>query len=131
MRTIVILAAATIFVAGCGDKKKSEKAAKNGAAPENMEKEMERMNEMMIKHLGEADSEYDHRFIDLMIPHHEGAIMMAKHALENATGNEVKEFAKKIVDEQQKEIEQLKKMQEAAHEAGHGDHKSHGKEADR
>ena len=127
MRTIAILAAATLFVAGCGDTKKSDKAAGAGAAPANMDKEMERMNETMVKHLGEADAEYDHRFIDLMIPHHEGGVMMAKHALENASSNEVKEFAKKMVENQEKEIEHLKKMQEKAHEAGHGDHKTHSK----
>src|SRR5258706_11610358 len=45
-----------------------------------MVQQMNSMDEMMVKDLGAADSEYDRRFIDLMIPHHEGAIMMAKDA---------------------------------------------------
>ena len=130
MRTIAILAAATLFLTGCGDTNKpdSKKAGQSGAQvhSDNMDKEMERMNEMMVKHLGEPDAEYDHRFIDLMIPHHEGAVMMAKHALENSDNAEIKEMAKKMVEDQEKEIEHLKKLQKEAHDAGH-DHKAHDK----
>ncbi|MEX2140904.1 MAG: DUF305 domain-containing protein [Pirellulales bacterium] len=127
MRAIAILAATTLFLGGCGDTKKSgaAKADKSGeqAHSSDMEKDMERMNEMMVKHLGEPDAEYDHRFIDLMIPHHEGAVMMAKHALENAKSAEIKEMAKKMIEDQEQEIEHLKKLQKEAHEGGHADHK--------
>jgi hypothetical protein len=132
MRTIAIIAAATLFMAGCGDTKKAGPKDKAGqsAAHSDMDKEMERMNEMMVKHLGESDAEYDHRFIDLMIPHHEGAVMMAKHALDYSNSTAIKEMAKKMIQDQEKEIEHLKKMQKEAHDAGNGDHKSHGKGAD-
>ncbi|MFO2971178.1 DUF305 domain-containing protein [Legionella pneumophila serogroup 10] len=66
------------------------------------------MDQMMMDKLGKKDTQYDKRFIDLMIPHHEAAIMMAKDALKNATHPEIKEMAQKIIDTQQKEIEQLK-----------------------
>ena len=81
--------------------------AKHASA--EMVKEMRSMNEMMVKHLGERDEEYDLRFIDMMIPHHEGAVLMAKHALEHSDRAELKEMAKKMIKEQEKEIEQLKK----------------------
>lgn len=63
---------------------------------------------MMMEKLGKKDNHYDKRFIDLMIPHHEAALMMAEDALKNATHPEIKEMAQKIIDTQQKEIEQLK-----------------------
>ena len=37
----------------------------------DMPKHMQMMNKMMVKHLGKSDAEYDSRFIDMMIPHHE------------------------------------------------------------
>lgn len=77
-----------------------------------MAKEMRAMNKMMVHHLGQKDTEYEKRFIDLMIPHHEGAVQMAKHALEHATQPELKEMAKKMIEDQQKEIEHLKKWRE-------------------
>ncbi|STX55476.1 Uncharacterized protein conserved in bacteria [Legionella beliardensis] len=66
------------------------------------------MDKMMMEKLGKKDNQYDKRFIDLMIPHHEAAIMMAKDALNNATHPEIKEMAQKIIDAQEKEIQQLK-----------------------
>ena len=75
----------------------------------DMGKDMRMTNEMMLKHLGKPDREYDMRFIDMMIPHHEGAILMAKDALKNATHKEIKEMAAAIIKDQQKEIEQLNK----------------------
>src|SRR4051812_16915933 len=75
----------------------------------DMRKEMRMTNKMMLEHLGKTDREYDARFIEMMIPHHEGAIMMANDALKNATHKEIKEMAARIIKDQQKEIEQLNK----------------------
>lgn len=74
----------------------------------DMSKDMKMMNEMMVKHLGKSDAEYDKRLIDMMIPHHEGAIMMFKDAVKNSKHEEIKEMAKKAIKEQEKDIEQLK-----------------------
>ena len=81
------------------------KADKHGDAP----KDMRAMNDMMVKYLGHKDADYEKRFIDLMIPHHEGAIQSAKHALEHSNRPELKEMAKQAIEDQGKEIEQLKK----------------------
>ena len=74
----------------------------------DMDKEMSEMNDMMVKTLGKQDANYDHRFIDMMIPHHEGAIMMAKDALAHANKPELKKLAQSVVASQEKEIDQMK-----------------------
>ena len=52
----------------------------------------------------------DERFIDAMVPHHQGAIEMAQVALENAEHDEIKQLAENIVSTQQAEIEELKSI---------------------
>jgi uncharacterized protein (DUF305 family) len=47
-------------------------------------------------------------FIDMMVPHHEGAVQMSKDALTRAEHQEVKTLAQQIIDAQQKEIDQMK-----------------------
>lgn len=74
----------------------------------NMEKDMQMMNAKMVESLGPADANYDDRFIDMMIPHHEGAIAMAKDAKVKAQHPEIKKLADDIIAAQEKEIEQLK-----------------------
>jgi uncharacterized protein (DUF305 family)/uncharacterized cupredoxin-like copper-binding protein len=50
---------------------------------------------------------FDRAFIDMMIPHHESAIMMAQVALANAKHQELKDLAREIIDAQQREIDQM------------------------
>ena len=57
--------------------------------------------------LGPADAEYDLRFIDAMIPHHQGAINMAKQVLQNSTRPQLKKLAEEIIQAQEKEIAQM------------------------
>lgn len=78
----------------------------------DMPKDMRMMNDMMVKQVGKKDPGFEKRFIDLMIPHHEGAILMAKQALKEANRPELKEMAEKAIKDQQKEIEQLKKWRQ-------------------
>lgn len=81
----------------------------SAVAPMMMEgTDMESMGRMMVEHLGSADSTYDDRFIDMMIPHHDGAVMMAEDALKKARKPELKTMAQKIIDDQNKEIAQMK-----------------------
>lgn len=46
-------------------------------------------------------------FIDLVIPHHQSAIDVSRTALEQATHDEIKAFAQRVIDHQQREIDEL------------------------
>jgi len=52
----------------------------------------------------------DERFIDAMVPHHQGAIAMAKVALKQAEHEEIKELSHNIISSQRAEIEELKSI---------------------
>jgi uncharacterized protein (DUF305 family) len=69
--------------------------------------DMKSMNDMMIKKLGQKDADYEDRFIDMMIPHHEGGVRMANDALAKASHPELKKLAQDIITAQQKEIAQM------------------------
>jgi uncharacterized protein (DUF305 family) len=58
--------------------------------------------------LGPGDAEYDLRFIDGMMPHHEGALAMANAVLKNSKRPELKTLATAILKAQSAEISQLK-----------------------
>ena len=59
-----------------------------------------------------ASQPYDLQFIDTMTHHHQGAIDMAKMALMKTNNAELKTFAQKIIDDQNKEIAQMKDWRE-------------------
>lgn len=74
-----------------------------------MEMSPEQMQAMMMNmNLGAADADFDKRFIDAMIPHHEGALVMAKDALNKSQRTEIKQLAKDILTSQQQEIDQMR-----------------------
>jgi uncharacterized protein (DUF305 family) len=54
----------------------------------------------------------DERFIDAMVPHHQGAIDMAQVALENAEHPEILALAKDVISAQETEIGQLKAIKQ-------------------
>jgi uncharacterized protein (DUF305 family) len=55
-----------------------------------------------------GDTPFDQRFIEAMIPHHEGAIAMAQDALQNAERQEIKDLANEIIRAQEAEITQMR-----------------------
>lgn len=69
--------------------------------------------EMGAMEVAEGDAPFDLRFIDAMIPHHEGAIQMAQAALTSAQHDEIKQMAQAIIDAQQAEIAQLQEWRAA------------------
>ncbi|WP_190240829.1 DUF305 domain-containing protein [Nostoc sp. 'Peltigera membranacea cyanobiont' 210A] len=73
----------------------------------------EMMNHNMAMDLGSADANYDLRFIDAMIPHHQGAVEMANVAQEKSKRPEIKKLASEIISSQDKEIAQLKQWRTA------------------
>jgi len=73
--------------------------------------EMGMGSKSMARQMVMENGEYsDRRFIDAMVPHHQGAIAMAQVALKNAEHEEIKELSRKIVSTQQTEIEELKSI---------------------
>jgi uncharacterized protein (DUF305 family) len=63
--------------------------------------------------LGPADADYDLRFIDAMIPHHEGALIMAKDLAQKSQRPELQKLAKDIIRAQTQEIAQMKQWRTA------------------
>ena len=55
---------------------------------------------------------FDRMFVDMMIPHHEGALTMAGDALAKSQRPEVKKLAQEIIAAQQREIEMMKRWTE-------------------
>ena len=64
----------------------------------------------MVENLGPADKDYEDRFIDMMIPHHQSAIIMAKDALKKTSHPELKKLAQNIIAAQEKEISLMKEL---------------------
>jgi uncharacterized protein (DUF305 family) len=60
-----------------------------------------------------AGEEFDRMFLSMMIPHHEGAVAMARDALSKAEHAEVKRFAQQLVADQQREVRQMQQWQAA------------------
>lgn len=58
-------------------------------------------------------NDFDLEFIKQMIPHHEGAIAMAKEALQSSMKDEIKTLAGAIIKAQEAEITQMKEWQTA------------------
>jgi uncharacterized protein (DUF305 family) len=59
--------------------------------------------DMDIPYTGDPDVD----FVRSMIPHHQGAIDMAKVALQNAKDEQVREWATDVVREQEREIAEM------------------------
>ncbi|MCW6038261.1 DUF305 domain-containing protein [Spirulina subsalsa FACHB-351] len=62
--------------------------------------------------LGPADEAYDLRFIDAMIPHHEGAVVMAQEVLAQSQKPELLALATEIIEAQTEEIAQMQEWRE-------------------
>ena len=62
---------------------------------------------MMSMSLGNADAEFDRRFLDAMIPHHQGAVTMAKDALQKSKRPGLQQLSQNIIKSQQSEIDRM------------------------
>jgi uncharacterized protein (DUF305 family) len=72
-----------------------------------------RKSMMMSMDLGSADDKFDLRFLEAMIPHHEGALVMAKDAIAKSKRPEIKKLAQEILDSQKTEIDQMKQWRKS------------------
>jgi uncharacterized protein (DUF305 family) len=57
------------------------------------------------------DREFDLEFIKQMIPHHEGAVVMAKEALQKSENAEIKNLTESIINSQDAEIKKMRDWQ--------------------
>jgi uncharacterized protein (DUF305 family) len=111
------LITATILITGCSSTAQGDKQTQaSNTTTEVSNKQHGGMNHEGMQHgnmnhnmdLGAADANYDLRFIDGMIPHHEGAVVMAKEALNKSKRPEILKLANEIIKAQDKEIKELK-----------------------
>lgn len=81
----------------------------NNSMPMNANHDMSAEHHSEMKSSPNAAAQpYDLQFMDTMTAHHQSAIDMAKMALSKSTNDELKKFAQKIIDDQTKEIGQIK-----------------------
>lgn len=57
-----------------------------------------------------SGTDADQRFVALMVAHHEGGIHMAEHAATHASQPEVRTMANQMIDAQQGEIDELRRL---------------------
>jgi hypothetical protein len=62
------------------------------------------MTDMMIKPSGDVD----HDFVAMMVPHHQGAVDMAKAELKYGHNEQLRQLARKIVANQEQEIMEMR-----------------------
>ena len=100
-----LLSAVTLTVAACGG------AGGNAGGMEHSKKGRA-SGGMSYGMLMENGKYSDERFIDTMVPHHQGAVEMAEVALQNAEHEEIKQLAENIVTTQKAEIKDLKQIKQ-------------------
>jgi uncharacterized protein (DUF305 family) len=83
----------------------------SGDAHHKMHQAMDGMHKDMMGMKSKGDVDQD--FVSMMIRHHQGAIEMAQVELAEGKDPRAKEFARKIIDQQKKEIEELQNWQKS------------------
>lgn len=120
---VAIASLAGGFLTACSNASQNQSQAPNATATnardmQNMEhgsgmNHDTSMNHNMAMDLGPADADYDLRFIDAMTVHHQGAVAMAKEAQQKSQRPELRQLVENIVQDQTKEITQMKQWREA------------------
>ena len=95
-------------------KASAEPVAYNSKMGRSMPMSQDQMKGMMMNiDLGAADAQFDLRFLNAMIPHHEGAVVMAQDALSKSKRPEIKKLAQEIIASQKIEIKQMQQWKQA------------------
>ncbi len=95
-------------------KASAEPIAYNSQMKHSMPMSQDQINGMMMSmDLGAADDQFDRRFLNAMIPHHDGAVVMAQDALKKSKRPEIQKLAQDIISSQTVEIKQMKQWQQA------------------
>ncbi len=112
-RLLALLLAVAFLLAGCasagGEQGKTEKTGGMAGMDHSKMDHGSMDSDGMARGMVTQNGEYsDRAFIDAMVSHHQGAIDMARIALENAEHDEIKQLSRNIVSTQEAEIEELK-----------------------
>jgi uncharacterized protein (DUF305 family) len=102
--TVALLAALALALGACGAAQPATTIAPTAAAD---------MAGMDHGSIASSDAPFDAQFIDSMIVHHDGAIAMAKQALQEAERPEIKAMAQAIIAAQEQENTQLRAWRDA------------------
>ncbi|MBB2146213.1 DUF305 domain-containing protein [Pedobacter sp. LMG 31464] len=110
-KTLITLAAAAVLFSACNQAEKTssnDHSATNHQPIKEKNVMMQAMDEsMMAMHKAKQTGNPDYDFASMMIPHHEGAIVMAEAVVKNGKSPELISFANKIIEAQKKEIKML------------------------
>jgi uncharacterized protein (DUF305 family) len=74
----------------------------------------ESMKDMDLEKLKRTNGkEFDLMFLDMMTPHHQGGIVMSEDAAQKAEHQEINQLANRIIEQQLREIDQMRKWKMA------------------
>jgi uncharacterized protein (DUF305 family) len=118
---LALLLAVAFILAACGSAGGGQQEGGSGSGQGSAEKtggmagmdhdQMGMGSKGMARQMVMENGKYsDERFIDAMVPHHQGAIAIAEVALENAEHEEIIQLSRDIISSQQAEIEELKSI---------------------
>lgn len=74
---------------------------------------MDSMRMDMAKLSNSKDKDFDLAFVEMMIPHHAGAVTMSKEALQKSQNGEIKTLAARIIKAQEAEIKMMEDWKSA------------------
>ena len=84
-----------------------------GVEPKSLGMSMEMMGMGMDPEMLSEAQPFDQAFIDMMIPHHEGAIVMSDVELQRGENPEMQDLAREITAAQEREIAQMREWRRA------------------
>lgn len=111
MKSKILLAVAVAFAivaVGCTTPTKTVNDNSHAGMNHNSADQGNMQHSTMQSSPGAINAPYDLQFLDTMIAHHQGAIDMAKPAATKAGHAEIKQLARNIISDQEKEIAQMK-----------------------
>lgn len=108
MRTSAITAAVVVAFFSTSPVLAQDKAGSHSGAHSGASSQEKMGHGAMQSSPGAEKAAFDHQFLDTMSAHHQSAIEMAQLVEKRSAHDELKQMAKKMIDDQQSEIKQMK-----------------------